>query len=171
MKQLTFSAAIAALLFTVFTMFAVSCDRIRPNIGGVDSVQVDQQIDAYMNPSFATPADIIEYQQETAEELNIQSTFLDMPQAVIVNVATMCINKYGCVTVHKLVEEYLANKDVFDNLASPVPATSQPKNDPTVVEEPQTLVVDSGAKKLKATQIDTIINGQKVQLIKYESNG
>ena len=166
---LVFTTALCCMMFTI------SCDRINGTVRSsqTDSLFVAEQVDAQLNPAFKNAADLIDYQQCMIEEISMNDTFLSMPPNVIANVATVCINKNGSVTIKSLVEEYMKNQDVYDNLSGNlIPPTQDTIAPPPATEEQQLPVVaDSGVKKLKATQIDTMIDGKHVQLIKYQSNG
>lgn len=159
------------LCFSCMLMF-MSCDRLSsvPCTADSDSTYVAEQVDAKLNPSFVSPAMLIDYQQSMIEEIETNEMFLDMSPALIANVATVCINKNGSVTVKQLIDEYRANQAVYDNLSTtPSLGTLEPQS---VTEEQQLPVVpDSGVKKLKATQIDTVIDGKHVELIRYQKNG
>jgi hypothetical protein len=166
---LAFMAALGLMLLTA------SCDRIKGTTGGSqsDSLYVAEQIDAQLNPIFKNAAELIDHQQYMIEEISMNDAFLSLQPNILANVATVCINKDGLVTVKSCVEEYLKNQDVYDNLGGNlIPPTQDTIAPPTATEEQQLpVVVDSAIKKLKATQIDTIIDGKHVQLIKYQSNG
>lgn len=161
------------LCFSCMLMF-MSCDRLSsvPCTADSDSTYVAEQVDAKLNPSFVSPAMLIDYQQSMIEEIETNETFLDMNPALIANVATVCINKNGSVTVKQLIDEYRANQAVYDNLSSSTGPANDTLEPQSVMEEQQLPAVsDSGVKKLKATQIDTVIDGKHVELIRYQKNG
>lgn len=136
-----------------------------------DSVLVAQQVEAIVNPQFTTVQEIVDFRQQTNEGFTVDSIFRAIPEQVLNNVASVLIKKNGIVDKKSVVEEYRANRAVYDNL----PATSQPA---TTTQEVDLNATDLGNKRSESDVISTsyqyrtdTINGKPVKIqIKQEES-
>lgn len=103
---------------------------IKDNYDVADSTAIAEKIEAVVNPSFTTVESIVQFLQDTNVEFTTDSVFRTMPEQVLINVASVLIKKYGNVTKKSIVEEYRANRTVYDNL----PATTTPSSTGTEKE-------------------------------------
>jgi hypothetical protein len=90
-----------------------------------------------MNPYFTSSAEVIEYQNYLIEERSSDEVFLAMPEDVLANVTTVCLKKFEYVTKNDIVDEYRANKSIYDSLSDGASSKTETdaKNKTPVVEE------------------------------------
>lgn len=109
----------AALLLTV-TLFAASCDKLKfsgeEEIDPLDTAAMATCVDAVVNPTFASTAEVIDYQTEFVRQYQVDEIFRSLPQQKLLQVATVVINQQFCCTKKDIVEEYIRNRAVYDNL-------------------------------------------------------
>lgn len=118
-------------ILTVVLLSMASCKKwptTGPKDYSVDSIFVAEQVEEIVNPTFLTVQEVIQYRIDMNEGLSIDSTFLAMPESVLANVAGVLLNKSVMVNKRSIVEEYRANKGVYNNL--PVETSSLPDNAP-----------------------------------------
>jgi hypothetical protein len=137
-----------------------------------DSVCVTQNDVTLVNQGFTSVPEILSFQNSLAEEYSIMETFRSLPQSVITNVATVCIRKYTLATMKSIVEEYQANRSVYDNLNQGVTddqSIPQENNATAVMEEQPDIAPLSTSYHY---EVDTV-NGQPVRILvqerRYES--
>lgn len=157
----------AALLLTV-TLFA-SCDKLKfsgeEEIDPLDTAAMATCVDAVVNPTFASTAEVIDYQTEFIHQYQVDEIFRSLPQQKLLQVATVVINQQFCCSKRDIVEEYIRNRAVYDNL---------PEVESTVSTQLQALPsssstdTDTGDKDLRrspqdelpeAVNKDTVRNG------------
>ena len=63
--------------------------------------------------------------------------FIHMPEDILNNVVQVCLNKNAVTTKADIVNEYRANKDVYDNLNSPSTSVNNTVKKDTAKEEQQ----------------------------------
>lgn len=162
------------VLVLVVIVSLISCDRFSDGVSkpSVDSVYIAQTVEASANPSFVSVSDALNFQSKLIEEYSIDATFRSLPESVITNVVTVCLNKQPLVTKNDIVAEYRANQSVYDNLNTEVKsdqATPQEDNSATATEGQQTPAPLSTSYRY---EVDTV-NGQPVKILikeeKYES--
>lgn len=159
-------ATIAILSMASCKNWPTSCPK---NYDTADSTKIAQgYIDAIVNPKFVTVQDIIQFQQQTNENFTADSIFRVMSEQALINVATVIIKKQGSLTKNSLVDEYRANRSVYDNL---------PANSTTLTNVPQKVdltATDLGNRRIISTsysyRTDTIDGvARKIQIKKEES--
>ena len=164
--------SLVAMLVTIISLS--SCNRLSGDTPqpSTDSTYIAQTVEAYFNPSFASVAEVLNFQNLANEECSIDEVFRSLSENIITNVATVCLNKQMSATKRDIVEEYRANKSVYDNLENETaPNQDQPQenNPATVLEGQQTPVPLSVSYRY---EVDTI-NGQPVRVLikeeRYES--
>lgn len=108
----------AALLLTV--MLFTSCDKLKfsgeEEIDPLDSAALATCVDAVVNPTFASTAEVIDYQTEFIRQYQVDEIFRSLPQQKLLQVATVVINQQFCCSKRDIVEEYVRNRAVYDNL-------------------------------------------------------
>ena len=94
-----------------------------------------------LNPVFNNADDLVTYRSEMSEHMTIDSVFLGIPSKTLIDVATVCINKYGFVSKENVVKEYKAN-DVYTNLPTDPSAYSNVEGSGvTKVDSPATVII------------------------------
>lgn len=157
-KALIFLIGLMAVVALGLTLgFLAGFVKPKSDIQAVDSVMIDQRVTDAMNPSFTSVEELKVFQQKCIEDYSLDSAFRAMPIETLINVAGVVLNKTGHVCKKSVVGEFKQNSDVYNNLP---PQTQQ---EPPAAEEQQ-LIVDTSLIK---SEIDTVINGEKVQLIRY----
>lgn len=163
----------------VFTVALCSCNKLSHRFNddygeSSDSVLVTQYINEITNPQFINPTEVMKYRCKQLENKEIDSLITSLPAAVLINVATVLINKNGITTKSQIIDEYRANKSIYENL----PDTKSVK--PTIVttnaqteDVPVTTVDDTREEKSTAyNSRDTTINGKRytiqTKIIEYE---
>lgn len=108
----------AALLLTV--MLFASCDKLKfggeEEIDPLDTAAMATCVDAVVNPTFASATEVVDYQTEFIRQYQVDEVFRAMPQQKLLQVATVCINQQFCCSKRDIVEEYIRNRAVYDNL-------------------------------------------------------
>lgn len=123
------------------------------------NVQVEELLEQVNNPKMTTPESVVEVRNRTIEQYTIDSVFLSMPTSVVINVANVVIGRQGNATKKDIVQEFMKNYDgIYKHLKAP-----DPLPDPL---KPETIKVP-----IQIIEIDTIINGNHVKLLKTIENG
>ena len=107
---------------------------------------------------FKTVEQILLYQADMIEGARVDSVFLSMPQQVLSSVAKVVLEKEGQLHKVWVVEEYEANKNIYDALSSSPPqiiVNGKLTDMPTPSEQP------AEANKDDPKTVDTIINGKR----------
>lgn len=104
----------------IATALIVACDapqyRLKYKSEPSDSAFVVKQIDKYFNPVFTDVQDAIVHKHLLSREYKEDSVMINLPEEVFVSVANVIVNKKMPLTQRRIVEEYLNNKTVYDNL-------------------------------------------------------
>jgi hypothetical protein len=119
--------------------------------------------------------DVFQLRQVMIDESRIDSTFLTIPDGVLSNVVSVLLQRGGPITKDEIVNEYIAGRNVYDNLppnniqAPTVQSDATTTTDPianvslekvgstTVTEAPHSGVGDKESPPSK----DTVINGKR----------
>lgn len=144
-----------------------------------DSLWVLSIIQDYTNPSFANANDVLKYKRRCSETYVIDSIIENMPDLTLLNVAEVLINREGITTKRSIVDEYSANKSIYDNLPVPDTPTTQltpdspvDNNNTVVPRKSDNDTVHSPRDKPHGTivsQKDTVIGGKLYkQTVKQE---
>lgn len=158
---------IALLIACVCTIgMCTSCDHFKNrgdlNPSVVDSLNVSKLIYEYNNPEFESVTDVIDYKKGQEETHTLDSFMTATSENTLIAISSVLFKQGGRVTIRQLYREYLCNKRIYDNL----PPVDINTKDSTVMEEPPTRVKACESEEKAPTTIDTIINGQKVTIIK-----
>ena len=117
------------------------------------------------NTEFTSVNEILVCQSDDIEEFTIDSVFRSMPPTTLMNVASTCIKRNGCVTIKSAVEEYRANTLIYDSvITSPTPTTTAEST--TVPEEGSPKIRSDTAAETNYQFVDTIINGEHRRIVK-----
>lgn len=161
-----------ALLAIAITTTLLSCDKVSKYYDTEQSTEQVEQIAAEPNLVFETVGDLIDYKFAQCEEYSVDSTFRAMSTTVLTNVGEVVLKKNGNITKKSIVEEYRANRSIYDNL--PNSTQIQSTNAATTVDLGST---DLGSKREEDDIISTsysyrtdTVNGKvrKIQIKKEE---
>lgn len=141
-----------------------SCDKIQKKpvdtfYMNADSIVTASITAAIVNPMFASANEMLNFKQRCAQEKANDSLFMSLNEKVLIDVYNVCSNKYNTsVSKNMMMDEYRANKHVYDNLTKASTDNGEQKEVSATKEElPATIVV----KKSIETSYDTIIDGKK----------
>lgn len=136
-----FIGGLCVLLFAAVCM--TGCDKLQPQPATVDIEQlyepVQDLLEDFVNPEFTYPEEVKLFQQNLIESKAVDDIFISMPYEVLRNVTQVCLKRDSAITKWDIVEEYQANRAVYDALVPaelPAPAPEQ-SNTPTATEEQQ----------------------------------
>lgn len=139
----------------IISLTMTSCDYVHDH-GGVfssaDSTAIATIAQQEVTPTFSTPSEAQAYQMDLASEFQSDSVFRAMSQKQLFDVTTVLLQRGIHPTAKQIADEFSKNKDVYSNL---------PK-EPQAEEDKPIPPVQQG----RDTIIDTVINGQKVHIIK-----
>lgn len=116
-----FIALLVVMLYTAVCLQSCNQDRrllTKAKAVLSDSMYIPEQIDAYMNPSFSSTAEVQIFKQKIMDDIHVEDMFYSIPEDVMVNVATVCLKKKPRITAKDIVAEYEANRTIYDNLPS-----------------------------------------------------
>ena len=120
-----FIAIVLALIATI-----TSCsneNRFKTNEEGItvlskaDSSAILQLVDEAINPTVHSVKEAYYLRCATINAHENDSIFCNMPESTLKYVTTVLLNKEERVTKSSIVNEYLQNNKVYDNLSSPTP--------------------------------------------------
>lgn len=127
-------------------------------------VKLSEQV---TNPVMTTMENVCHLRTKMAENSMIDSIFLSIPPSILINVANVTIGNKKEVTKKDIVEEYMKNYDsIYRHLKLPDLSIGNPDPLPTPLA-PETIRVPLPP----ITEVDTVINGHHVKLIKTVENG
>lgn len=150
----------------VLTTVITSCDRVSKTLNPSsepDTTLIAMQVNKLIDPHFSSVHEILAFRNSRIECRTIDSIFTSLPDEVLTNAATVCINKKGYVTKKDVVREYQSHGDIYNNLpkiAPPdttsnyEPLQNHPKDDPNIKEDPPR------ENTVSYSQRDTVIDGQ-----------
>lgn len=154
------------VLAAILTVIAcvTSCDKAKELVNTEEKTV--ETIEEYLNPTFDDVNVLLTYRDVLSKEHQMDSIFLSLPEPVLKNVTTVLLNKYGETNQEDVVNEYVKNKEIYDNLRTPPLPSTNETNDSTdkIING---LVRESGAQKTRAVMYefkDSIINGKKVRI-------
>lgn len=124
--------AIALFIAIVLVLIATitSCsneNRFKTNEEGItvlskaDSNAILQLVDEAINPTVHSVKEAYYLRCATINAHENDSIFCNMPESTLKYVTTVLLNKEERVTKSSIVNEYLQNNKVYDNLSSPTP--------------------------------------------------
>lgn len=133
--------------------------------GATDSASMVKILEQVNNPVMTTMESVCHMRTKMVEYSTIDSAFLSIPPSILINVANVAIGNKGKVTKKDIVEEYMKNYEgIYRHLKLP-PLTGNPDPLPNSLS-PETIRVPLPP----IIEVDTIINGHHVKLIKTMSN-
>ena len=168
-------ATIAAAIFAIVGSVAViSCDKTGPKVlkPAVGVEQVANALDSIVNPQLYTTKDVFELQNKLLVNAYVDSIFMSLDQKTLENVAGVCLKRLHIVTKDDVVNEFIKNRSVYENLptSNPPDNATTPKTEEKplakieMIEEGKTTVTEAPPTRVdnsKQPAKDTIINGKK----------
>lgn len=113
-----------SLLTLIMMTIISSCDRFgwkdRIYDTSPDSSFVVQTVKATINPHFTSYLEVKEYQTRSIELFSMDETFRNIPEETLRNITSVCLKKDTYITKQDIVNEYLSNRGVYDNLPPPI---------------------------------------------------
>lgn len=154
---------LTASLLLALQLAACNCATPTYDASCMDSAYIDQQIDYAINPTFDSLEEILIYQDDLKLSDQQEAVFCMLPREVLVNVATVCLRKYGTVTMSDVATEYMENNSVYDNLMSSPPDQDAEQTQNTTPDANNTQSTSAGGISYRS-ETDTI-NGEPVKVI------
>ena len=131
-----------------------------------------QAVEDIVNPSLDCVKDVVDFHSTLTSNMEIDSIFMAMPEETLIDVASVILKKQPTVVKKDIIDEYIRNRAVYDNLpkgkeptvpdnptteSKPIAEVSLVKEGTTTVTEaPPTRVEESGG-----SYKDTVINGKQ----------
>ena len=156
-----FVIVLAAILTVIACV--TSCDKAKELVNTEEKTV--ETIEEYLNPTFDDVNVLLTYRDVLSKEHQMDSVFLTLPEPVLKNVVTVLLNKYGETTREDVVNEYVKNKEIYDNLRTPpLPSTTEANDSADKIING---LVQESHQKTRAVMYefkDSIINGKKVRI-------
>lgn len=126
-------------------------------------------VEAIVNPDMGSVKEVIDLQSTLLSNAHIDSVFMSIPELTLIDVATVTLKSTPTVNKKAIVDAYLKDRNIYDNL----PAKDADKPDAKPVEKPITkieLVDESSTNVTEAPPTgveengsykDTVIDGRK----------
>lgn len=96
-----------------------SFDRSGPGDTGLvysDSIQQDIAPMNILEKQYSYAEDVLMDHQELVIEVQYVDAFKDLPETTLQNVTNMLLRTRPCITIKDIVNEYLANQNIYDNI-------------------------------------------------------
>lgn len=158
MKRLLSLLGVIATLMIAVTLG--SCNHRSGFHDDGDSTAVGNQP---TEQTFASVNEVLLYQQNLAEDLEMQDIFLSMKRETIEDVVNVLKNREVSITVKNIVNEYRAGKQIYDNLETP----NDPKQDNDTLEDKAPTMEESQKPVLRVSYRKDTIDGKPV-IVKEE---
>lgn len=84
-----------------------------------DSLKTVEIIKQVINPEFKTFDEVEDYRYECIKKHFHDSIFINMSDILLKDVINVCFNKYGYASKESIVQEYINNCEVYDNIHKP----------------------------------------------------
>lgn len=128
-------------------------------------------VEAIVNPDMGSVKEVVDLQSTLLSNAHVDSVFMSIPELTLIDVATVTLKSAPTVNKKAIVDAYLKDRNIYDNL----PTKDADKPDAKPVEKPITkieLVDESSTKVTEAppTRVeekstgsykDTIIDGKQ----------
>lgn len=126
------------LLVMAFAITFNSCEskteRLKSRLEN-DSIVAQNAINNYRNPVMSTAEEVLDFRQCSQFDYETDSIFRSIPLPILKNVITVCLNRQNTVQKTDIIDEYLRNKKVYDNLQpkKAAPPDKQVQEDDTIM--------------------------------------
>jgi len=81
-----------------------------------DSIQSDVSSSNILEKTYKFVTDVSSDHQELVSDLSYIETYKNMPAETVQNVATLLLRARPSITIPEIVDEYKANKNIYDNI-------------------------------------------------------
>lgn len=167
------------MMILVASVSFISCNQGNDAISSVlgktqkDTAFVYECVYSVVTPEFSDVTEVIQCQQTLNSNAYVDSVFTSMPEDVLKNVATVLLKKAGRATKKAIVNEYIGNRDIYQNLPTP-PAVETETTTPLkpVATNSETTVTEGlrpggkGKVQSESYQVkDTTIDGKKADVV------
>lgn len=175
----TLAAAIIAIAGSVAIASCENGPKVLKPAVGVE--QVANALDSIVNPQLYTTKDVFELQNKLLVNAYVDSIFMSLDQKILENVAGVCLKRLHIVTKDDVVNEFIKNRSVYENLPTnnPPDNATTPKTEEKplakieLIEEGKTTVTEAPPTRVEekpAGYKDTTVNG-KHALISVQQYG
>lgn len=133
---------LSLMLTVMLCSVTTACDYFKTEpcpCEGPDSLYVAEYYESVTNPTFESVDEVLLYQNNTVADYEIGDIFRAMPEDVLTYVSTVCLKKYGEITIRDVVSEYKFNREVYDNLPNRNSTNTQPDEQSTANTAPPAL--------------------------------
>lgn len=174
--------ALFSAVFAIIMVFAIGATVNSCHEGGIgdliknsnDSVQTEMSVDEYYS-SMESLSDVFVVKHDMLDNMYTDSVFLVIPDDVLSNVVGVLLKKTPSFTKRELVNEYMLNRQVYDNLPPPVAEVpinnTTPQSTPilSITQEGSTTVTEApptgvGKKTVSYSNKDTVIDGKRTEI-------
>lgn len=143
------------ILGAIALLCCIVCSSCRgeyraPKFMQPDTTLVKSLVQDAVNPNFTSVAEVLDFQDDLCGEVQVNDFFIETPPDIVANVAKVCIKKFGSAKKRDIVNEYLRNQTVYDNL---VPDDAKQE---TAMEEQQKPVEKPNGHTTIRVESDTI---------------
>ena len=123
-----------AMIFTVTVSSCYSKSERLQRLAN-DSIVAQNAINNYRNPVMSTAEEVLDFRQCSQFDYETDSIFRSIPLPILKNVITVCLNRQNTVQKTDIIDEYLRNKKVYDNLQpkKAVPPDKQVQENDTIM--------------------------------------
>lgn len=120
-----------------------------------DSAWLYEELQQVTNPTFSSLEEIMVYRQSMIDANTTDSIFVSLSDPIIRNVTAVVLKNYKEVSKASIVDEYLRNKRIYDNLLSAEFVSAPPEEKKETVEPPSEIKykVDTVGDKVVLTKI------------------
>lgn len=138
MKKLILALLAAVSILVVVAYLLTSCDNRhqRTKVNYTDSLVTVKLIKQSIDPEFKTIEEVSSYRFDLEKKNAYDSIFTHIPLSVLRDVSNVCLNKYGKTSKEGIVQEYISNREIYDNLRK---LNSHYETDVSLNEEPKTI--------------------------------
>ena len=116
---------LTAILLAIIGVFvAYKCNKISFDSSGPgdtelaysDSIQQDVNPMNILDKTYLCAEDVLMDHQELVIEVQYVDTFREIPDETLQNVTNILLRTRPCITIKDIVNEYLANQNIYDNI-------------------------------------------------------
>lgn len=116
---------LTAILLAIIGVFvAYKCNKISFDSSGPgdtelvysDSIQQDMNPMNILDKTYLCAEDVLMDHQELVIDAQYVDTFRDIPDETLQNVTNILLRTRPCITIKDIVNEYLANQNIYDNI-------------------------------------------------------
>lgn len=164
MKKLVFLLlSLIAMFAGVSTMESCAHKSGHRILHTVDSTDVANQLEEFVNPSFYDGHSAYIFAQKLLLEKYQDSVFLSLPEEKLVDICSVLSKTHKPLNISSIVEEYESGKKIYDNVSGNhnVPESSVSEQYQHLSPAPD----DDTNAEMRSRSKDTVIDGKSVTII------